>query len=152
MSSKIMKYAEIIKNIFCRINKKILLFVLMIAVVIILVFFFTTRDVAKNTVQMEAIAKESEFQPDIVFYTGQECPRCKKIEKFIDDNKLADKISLTQKEVLHNSQNNSDMKEKAMECLLDSSNVGLPFLWSKGKCYEGETKVQNFLKKEAGLQ
>jgi glutaredoxin len=99
-----------------------------------------------------ANAQASDLQADIIFYYGSECPHCKNVEKFIADNKVAEKISFAKKEVWHNSGNNAEMIEKAKECTLESAKIGVPFLWARGKCYVGEIDVQNFLKQELGMQ
>lgn len=91
-------------------------------------------------------------QADIILYYGQECPHCKNVEKFIADNKIDEKIIFAKKEVWHNTANNAEMMEKAKECALDTDKIGVPFLFARSKCYEGEVDVENFLKKEAGIK
>ena len=133
-------------------NKKKFGVILIVAAVLIIGLVGWKRDKSPNVLApSSAIAQGADPQADIVYYFGQECTRCNNIEKFIAANKVADKISFTRKEVWHDAASNADMQEKARECLLDPTKVGVPFLWARGKCYEGEVEVQNFLKKEVGI-
>ncbi|NTW27646.1 MAG: hypothetical protein HGA36_04935 [Candidatus Moranbacteria bacterium] len=98
-----------------------------------------------------ASSQSASEQADVVLYFGQECSHCKVVEKFIKDNQIEQKVIFTKKEVWHNTANNSDLQDKAKECALNPDKVGVPFLFARGKCYVGETEVQAFFKKEAGI-
>ena len=106
----------------------------------------------KTLAPLPAAEQPADSQADIIYYYGQECTNCDNVEKFIADNKIDDKISFAKKEVWHNAANSQEMQEKASECTLEPSKIGVPFLWARGKCYVGEVEVQDFLKKEIGMQ
>ena len=90
-----MKYAQIIKELSYRINKKLAVFVLVAISIIVFGFInWKAEELPKTLVQPAAIAQEPDLQNAVIYYYGEECPRCKKLEKFIDNNKITDKISL----------------------------------------------------------
>lgn len=76
-----------------------------------------------------------------VLYFGAECPHCKDVEKFLEENGVRDKMSFSEKEVWHNKGNASEMEGRAKECGLDPEKMGVPFLWMHGKCFVGYPDV-----------
>jgi len=86
----------------------------------------------------------------ILFY-GAECPHCKDVDAFIDDNKLLDKIRFEKWEVWHNKKNAALMNDRAKLCGLDVKKIGVPFLFAEGKCFVGTPEVTGFFRKAAGM-
>ncbi len=82
----------------------------------------------------------------IIFFYGQECPHCKIVEKYIEENKIAEKINFSQGEVYHNKKNAEFLVEKAGQCGIDTKSIGVPLLWADEKCYVGDKDVIEFLK------
>jgi len=105
----------------------------------------------EDTQVLNPMSQSGEQQTDIVYYFGQECSHCKKIEKFIADNEIDRKVIFAKKEVWHNAANSDELQGKARECSLDPDKIGVPFLFARGKCYVGEIEVEDFFKKEAGI-
>ena len=108
----------------------------------------------KQPEKLEALtpSQSGDQQADVILYFGQECSHCKNVEKFIADNKIEQKVIFARKEVWHNANNNDELQQRSKECVLDPEKVGVPFLYARGKCYIGEIDVENFFKKEAGIQ
>lgn len=88
----------------------------------------------------------------IVYYYGEECPHCKDVQDFIDQNKIAEKVNFVKKEVWHNSKNASEMNARAKSCDIQAEGMGVPFLFSEGKCYVGTPGVIGFFKQAAGIE
>lgn len=88
---------------------------------------------------------------EIIYYYGAECPHCADVTKFLDDNKISEKVDFSKREVWHNTTNSQDMEAKAKECNITPEGMGVPFLYAKGKCIVGTPEVIDFFKKEAGL-
>ena len=86
-----------------------------------------------------------------IYFYGAECPHCKDIGAFIDDNKLLDKIRFEKWEVWHNKKNAAEMDGKAKICGMDERSIGVPFLFAEGKCYVGTPEVEGYFKAAAGL-
>lgn len=88
---------------------------------------------------------------DVIYYYGETCPHCKDVTKFLEDNKIAEKVNFCKKEVWNNKDNNAEMEKKAAECKIEKSGMGVPFLYARGMCYVGTPDVEAFFKQEAGI-
>jgi len=88
---------------------------------------------------------------DIIFFYGRECPHCQDVEKFLEDNKIAEKIKFDSVEVWHNQQNADLLLKKTKECGISEDKVGVPFVFSAGKCFIGASDAETFFKEKAGL-
>lgn len=124
-------------------NKKIYITILailgMIFILSGLVYYKNKSSVSQGQV------KAAEDASSIIFFYGRECPHCKNVEEYIAENNLSDKISFSQREIYHDAANAKLAVEKAAECGVSQDKLGVPFLWSEGKCYFGEDQVENFL-------
>ena len=78
-------------------------------------------------------------------------PAVQLIGEFLEENNIAEKVSFSKKEVWSNQGNKNEMNDRARECGLDISNIGVPFLYTRGECLIGTPNVTEFFKKEAGL-
>ena len=94
-------------------------------------------------------AAPTQVTGDTIFFFGQECPHCLDVEKFIADNKIADKVKYDSLEVWHNNANMDLMTKKAKECGLSSDQIGVPLVFSKGKCYVGTPDAEKFFQDAA---
>jgi glutaredoxin len=95
--------------------------------------------------------KATEITSNIILFYGRECPHCQDVEKFIAENKIAEKIQFDRLEVFHNSQNQAIMAEKAKECGIKDSEIGVPFLFEavEKKCLMGTPDIENFFTAQA---
>lgn len=100
-----------------------------------------------------AVSPEQEVSvaSGIIYYYGEECPHCKDVMKFLEENKIAEKVNFEKKEVWHNTANAREMDAKVKICGLDKKSVGVPFLFAEGKCHIGTPEVTGFFKKAAGI-
>ncbi len=87
----------------------------------------------------------------IVYYYGRECPHCKDLEKFLEENKIAEKLPFAKKEVWHNAKNSSEMRERANACGLREESLGVPFIWADGSCFVGGPDAEKFFREKAGI-
>jgi len=101
---------------------------------------------------------ESEATPinlDIVLFYGRECPHCLDLEKFIEENKIAEKVQFDRLEVFHNSKNGAILKEKAKGCgIINEQEIGVPFLYDvkENRCLSGTPDIEDFFTKKAQMQ
>lgn len=86
-----------------------------------------------------------------IYFYGEECPHCKDIAKFLEENNIAEKVSFVKKEVWRNPQNARAMDRKMDECDLPKEGRGVPFVWSEGKCFVGGPDVEGFFREKAGI-
>ena len=87
----------------------------------------------------------------IVYYYGRECPHCKDLEKFLEENKIAEKVSFAKKEVWHNAKNSAEMQKRADACGVKKEGMGVPFVWADGSCFVGGPDAEKFFKEKAGI-
>ncbi len=120
-------------------NKKNTILVLICLFGVLGIFYFARKNQAPT-----------DLNP-VLFY-GNTCPHCKEVEKFIDDNKIKDKIKLDEKEVYDNSVNAQEMLKRAESCGLPTDNVGVPFLYADKQCFIGTPDVESYLAKKAGVE
>lgn len=85
------------------------------------------------------------------FFYGNTCPHCSEVEKWIEENKVGEKISIVKKEVYDNQQNAKELTKAAESCGLPTDSVGVPFLYAESKCFIGTPDVINYLSAKAGL-
>lgn len=97
-----------------------------------------------NNQQQSGGDRESEI---ILFY-GDGCPHCAKVDEFIKDNNVEEKISFAKKEVYNNVANANELSQKAKKCGMDTKSIGVPFLWDGEKCLVGDVDIIDFFKKK----
>lgn len=87
-----------------------------------------------------------------IYFYGEECPHCKDVLAFFDKNDIYNKVDFVKKEVWHNKKNGEELRTAALKCGMNPSNIGVPFVFSEGKCYMGGPDVINFFSEKAGLK
>jgi glutaredoxin-related protein len=68
------------------------------------------------------------FAQDYVFFYGNGCPHCAKVEKFFSDNVIEKKFDLVQKEVYFNRVNLKEFQNYADKLKISMDKLGVPFL------------------------
>lgn len=120
--------------------KKVILIFLVIVVLIGISFFFFKKSQSN---------KSSEMPKGIVLFYGIGCPHCAKVEDFIKENKVKEKISFEEKEIYFNRKNLELLTKVAEECKFKEE-IGVPFLWDgeNEKCIMGDEPIINFFKEK----
>jgi len=91
--------------------------------------------------------------PKIIFFYGNGCPHCAKVEEFIKENKIKEKIAFEEKEVYFNKENAKRLIEVAKKCGFNENEIGVPFLWNgeNQKCIVEDEPIINFFKEKLNL-
>jgi glutaredoxin len=84
----------------------------------------------------------------IIYYYGQDCPHCAKVEEFLKENKVEEKIVFEKKEVYYNKKNAQELAERARKCQIQSKEIPVPFLWTGSECIIGDEAVINFFREK----
>jgi glutaredoxin len=87
---------------------------------------------------------------EIIYYYRYDCSHCTELSKFLDDNKIAEKVNFSKKEI-HDKVNGQELQKRAAECNIPTDQIGVPFVWARGKCIIGTPPAEEFFKQEAGL-
>ena len=65
---------------------------------------------------------------DYVFFYGNGCQHCAKVEKFFTDNKVTEKFKVAFKEIYFNRSNLKDLDTYLAKLNITSDQIGVPFL------------------------
>ena len=84
----------------------------------------------------------------IVLYWGDGCPHCAKVDAFITENNVEQKVKFERKEVYNNKRNARELAKAAKQCGLPTDNIGIPFLWTGTQCLTGENEIIAFFQQQ----
>ena len=119
--------------------------------VLVLVFSFYTFSKEKDTEQSlnkDLTKVETQAENQIIFFYGDGCPHCAIVEEYLKENKVAEKVAFSQKEVYYNRNNANELEEKAKICGMPTDSIGVPFLWNGEKCLVGDVDIVEFFKQK----
>jgi len=138
-------------------NKKLLTGLVIIFIAILLsVVIFGSRNkpavLSEKQIPTQTDNTVKKEDNSIIFFYGNTCPHCADVEKWMEENKVEEKISIIKKEVYDNQQNAQELAKAAESCGLPSDSIGVPFLYTEGKCYIGTPDIISYLSKKAGLK
>ena len=99
--------------------------------------------------------KATEISSDIILFYGQECPHCRDVDKFLEENRIAEKVKFDRLEVFHNQANGEILAEKARKCGIENEKeIGVPFLYDiqKNQCFTGTPEIEDFFAEKTQLR
>lgn len=133
-------------------NKKPYLIFAAVLVIVIGFVFWSLKQPKEAAAPAETeIAGKENDSAEIIYFYGQECPHCQKVSQFLEENKIAEKVKFSKKEVWHNKENNAELQKRVAECRLDPKQIGVPFLYARGRCLIGGPDVESFFRQEVGI-
>jgi glutaredoxin len=126
-------------------KKKILFLMLLGIFVIVAGGFYFLRGNKKTS--------SNSTSSTIILFYGIGCPHCAKVEQFIKENRIKEKITFEEKEVYFNKENARQLVEVAQKCGFNENEIGVPFLWDREnqKCIVGDEPIINFFKEKLNL-
>lgn len=86
------------------------------------------------------------------FFYGNTCPHCADVEEWMETNKIEEKIVIAKKEVYENKQNALELESAAKVCNIPTDTIGVPFLFTEGKCIVGTPDIISYLSEKAGIK
>ncbi len=121
-------------------NKKLLIGIILLFVGIVAFVLFFNMNKSSGPVGTSE---------NLVLFYSDSCPHCQNVEKFLEENKVLDKVSYVRKSVDNNSANISELQKRAAACGLSDS-IGIPFLWdsSNSKCLMGDADIIKFFQEK----
>lgn len=123
------------------------LFAFVLIVVSLFGILFLTYSFTKPK-QGEVKSTSTLNKNSIIYFYGNTCPHCQELSKWLDENKVSKKVKYVKKEVYQNQANAQELQQAAAECGLDTSSIGVPFVYAKGKCYIGSDQAKEFFQKQ----
>jgi len=98
----------------------------------------------------KGVSEELAGKADAILFYGDGCPHCSVVEDFLAANKVEEKVEFEKGEIYHNKKNAEIFVQKGRQCKIEVKNMGVPMLWSDGKCYVGQEEVIQFFKDKMG--
>jgi glutaredoxin len=123
---------------------KLKIFLLLVVIAAIVIIFFAIQ--SKENKLLKNVENK------IIYFYSQTCPHCAKVEKFLKENKIKEKVELEKRDVHSNRENAKLLILIAKrKCNLTDDEIGVPFLWDGSKCLIGEVEIINFFKEKAQI-
>jgi hypothetical protein len=112
------------------------------------VFIFGTNEIEKNP---EIVFDNLPNDSEIILYYTDNCPLCEEIKEWITENKVDEKIEITQKEVGENQENGNQLLTVAKKCGFEE-NINIPLVYGEGACLTEKSETINYLENKLGEQ
>lgn len=127
-------------------NKKVIIPTVLFLVILPVSIFALSEE--KKQVEMtknEQVQNETSDAKIILYYSNQ-CPHCKNVEKYLEENSIKDKVNFAQKEVHDNKAAALELMAKAAICGVPGDEIGVPFLWDgeNNRCLMGDNEIITF--------
>jgi len=117
-----------------------IIIIFLIIVLIIATYFLNEKKNKKLLVSVE---------DKIIFFFGEGCPHCAKVEEFFKANNVESKVQFDKKEIYSDKENAYLLKLIAnKKCNLSENEIGVPFLWDGSKCLIGDKDIINFFQEK----
>ncbi len=125
-------------------DRKIVLTTLAVSLLILILAAVMVFSWDKKNRQLEGEVKIPPKEA-IVYYYGETCSHCQEVQKWMSEEKIEEKIKIEKKEVWNNQKNSLELTKVAEFCRLNSSSIGVPFLFADGQCFIGVPEVKRVL-------
>lgn len=121
--------------------KKVILISFVLLVLVGISFFF---------LKLSSRSENLKIPKGILLFYGIGCPHCAKVENFIKENKIKERIYFEEREVYFNRKNSEILVKIAKKCAIPTDKIGVPFLWDgeNKKCIVGDEPIINFFKEK----
>lgn len=83
--------------------------------------------------------------PKLVIYYGEQCPHCRIVENYIEDEGIGKDFDIEMKEVSQSEDNKSELIKRVEYCNIKGP-IGVPFLWDGQACYSGDEDIVDYLR------
>jgi len=135
-------------------DKKIVFTTIIVSLIVVIFGYIIVNSFAKknNSSSNSSASFNLPAKDKIIFYYGITCPHCKDVEEWMEKNKIEEKIKIEKKEVYQDQKNSAELNLVAKSCGLDSTSIGVPFLWADGKCYMGTPEVERVLEEKLKMK
>lgn len=108
-----------------------------------LVYLLTSRSPASTPSTVKLPPKA------FIYFHGLTCPNCQELNEWIKQNKIDQKVKYQKLEVYYNKDNAALLEQAAAVCNLPANQIGVPFVYVRGKCYIGLPQAKKILQEKA---
>lgn len=131
---------------------KVLICLAVVLLVLILLKGFQLYNNGGFTKIVSYFHKEETPINGIILFYGNRCSHCAKVDNFIKNNRIEDKVMFTRLEVFDNVANSNVLADKSQICGLNPRQIGVPFLWDGEHCIIGYVDVIKFFQEKISLK
>jgi glutaredoxin len=123
--------------------------ILFIIILAFSVFALSKENENKEIFEQNSPAKQ-QLTSNITLFYSNDCPHCVKVENYIQENNIQDKVSFVPKNIDQNTANVKELQEKARLCGLADGSLGVPFLWDgqNNICLMGDEDIIDFFEQK----
>lgn len=117
--------------------------------IVILILIFVGGALLLSSRSQPTVLSKITQNPDLILFWGSGCSHCENVKKYISDNNIASKISISQKEVYSDQNNQNELQQTVLKCpnINTSEGIGVPlvYLVSENKCLQGDQPIIDWL-------
>src|SRR6185369_1255062 len=125
-------------------RKNLSLVIVGLVLVSLAVFLFLIYSLGGVDDILHYLGKPDEYSKGIIYFYGNNCDQCSKVNDYIKSNDVAKKVAFTQLEILDNPNNYKIFTDKVQICGMNIKQVGVPFLFDGTNCVVGYPSVIKF--------
>ena len=109
-----------------------------------LFLIFSLLVILLNLVSLSPASAEDNNK--IIFYWGQGCPHCAKVEKYIQENNLSKYFDIESREIYFNKKNRQEFLSTCQKYNIPLDKEGVPLALINNQCIIGDQPIINALK------
>lgn len=84
-------------------------------------------------------------ETDFVIFSSDNCPFCREVEQWIEQNNVHQSLDITVKSVSADSKYARELEQVAISCRINPTQVGVPLMYAEDQCYSGSVEIIEFL-------
>ncbi|MEK6731259.1 MAG: hypothetical protein AABY34_03665 [Pseudomonadota bacterium] len=116
-------------------------------IAIIIALFFVNIMARKHNMAFENKITQTNYHQKMILFYSVTCPHCKKVEDFINQYHVTQKIHFDSTEVSQDQQNLAIFENVAQKyCHITGSNLVVPLFWTGSKCIIGDQPIIHYFK------
>ena len=122
---------------------KQIIYAFIVLLIVLGIGYYLKNSPQVNKIQTTSVSSGNES----LLFVSEDCPHCKNVEQWLSENpSVKEKIKLDLKQI-ETGQSKQLLLDKAKQCQLDPKNgIGVPFLFTDGKCVSGDTPIIDYFK------
>lgn len=84
---------------------------------------------------------DPQAENNILIFTSPTCPHCQTVKEYIDTNNLQNKLPISILDISQNQAYSRLLSRKAEACQIEPNNIGIPFYFYQGTCFQGDQPI-----------
>jgi len=93
----------------------------------------------------------SDLDGRTILFFGNTCPHCQELDKTFEQFGVGENFLFEHLEVYENKENANLLGTAALNCGLNTKNIGVPFLYAENECYVGNPEILKYVSEKTGI-